>query len=263
MRLTGSDPKREETGQAKLLALPVDKTAPTPIYVQIAEGIQALLRAGALPVGTALPPERVLSEQYRVSRMTVHQGYDLLERQGLIECQRGRGTFVSAGRLRKQQQVARSFTEEITAHGATPSSKVLLFHVTPQNSAAKEFFNLPDQELLYEIQRVRFSDAVPLALESALIPHYLCPNLERFNLATQSLYRVLEEEYGLKLSYCIEEISAVLPDRAHRKYLALPSSAAILLVQRRTYTDNETPLELDTSAFRGDLRSSIVRSVRG
>jgi len=246
----------------RLLTIQVDRNNPIPAYLQIAESLQSLLRAGALPPGTVLPPERVLCQQYGVSRMTLRQAYDVLERQDLIECQRGRGTFVSAGRMRKQQQIMRSFTEEALSRGAQPSSKVLLFRVTRQSFAAKEFFRLPDHEMLYEIQRVRFSDATPLALEHALIPCQVCPNLDRFNLATQSLYGILKEEYGVKLAYCIEEISAIQPTRAHQEHLALPLNAAVLLVKRKAYTRNDTSLELGTSAFRGDLHTSVVRSVR-
>jgi GntR family transcriptional regulator len=246
----------------RLLNIEVDRNNPIPAYLQIAEGIQALLHAGVLSPGMLLSPERVLCEQFGVSRMTLRQAYDVLERQGQIECQRGRGTFVSAGRMRKQQQVMRSFTEEMVARGAQPSSRVLLFRVTRQNFASKEFFRLADQDSLYEIQRVRYSDAIPLALEHALIPCQMCPNLDRFNLATGSLYGILKEEYGVKLAYCTEEISALQPTRAQREYLALPRNAAILQVKRKTYARNDTPVELGTTAFRGDLHTSVVRSVR-
>src|SRR5689334_15873200 len=105
----------------------VDKRSVTPVYVQIAEGISALLHSGAFPAGTALPPERVLCGQYDVSRMTLRHAMEILEREGLIESHRGRGTFVSPKKIQKQQQELRSFTEEIQKRGGVPESKLISF----------------------------------------------------------------------------------------------------------------------------------------
>jgi len=242
--------------------LRIDKADPTPMYAQIAEAIQALLRSGGLPPGSALPPERVLCEHLGVSRMTLRQAYDLLEREGLIQCQRGRGTFVSPRRINKQQQEMRSFTEEIRARGATPSSKLITFRTLRPGHAAREFFRLPEDEPVYEIERVRLADDTPLAIEKVEIPCYLCRGLADFDLARQSLYRILEEHYGLELARCVEEISAARPDRKHRQLLAAPRSAAILVIKRKTFTANDTPVEMGVTAYRGDLYQAIVRSVR-
>jgi DNA-binding GntR family transcriptional regulator len=54
--------------------------------------------------------------------------------------------------------------------------------------------------MLYEVERVRLADQTPVALELVHIPEYLCPNLDRFNLGSQSLYQILEENYGLALA---------------------------------------------------------------
>jgi len=246
----------------KFLAIRVDKASPNPAYVQIADAIKAMLREGALPIGTLLPPERVLGERFGISRMTLRQAYDVLERENLIESHRGRGTFVSPKRMQKQQQEMRSFTEEILARGLTPSSELIAFRTIRQESADRAFFELPANELLYEIERVRSADGTPVALELVHVPQYLCPNLDRFNLGSQSLYQILEENYGLTLSYCSENISATLPTRKQRKLLQISGPTALLTLNRRTYTDKDTPAEIGTTTYRGDLYTAVIRSVR-
>lgn len=246
----------------RVLAVPVDKSDPLPAYVQIAHGIRALLRDGAVAPGTGLPPERVLCERYGVSRMTLRQAMGVLQREGLIECQRGRGTFVSVRRLQKQQQALRSFTEEIRARGAVPSTKVLSFRREEPTPPAREFFSMPEEGRVYLIERLRFIDQVPMALESVQLPCSLCPDLEHCDLVHDSLYRILEEDYGLKLADCQEEISAVQPSRAQKRLLQAPSSTAILLVCRRTRTAGEVPVEFAITAYRGDLYTALVHSVR-
>src|SRR6516165_12267585 len=103
----------------------IDKDARTPIYLQIAESIGSLLASGALPPGYVLPPERLLCEQFGISRMTLRQAMSLLDREGLIDSRRGIGTVVRPSRLRKQEQELRSFSEEIRERGGRPESRMI------------------------------------------------------------------------------------------------------------------------------------------
>ena len=242
--------------------LRVDKSSPTPVYAQIAETLRRVIAGAPLGPGSLLPPERVLCESFGVSRMTLREAYAMVEREGLIETQRGRGTFVAPKRLAKQQQEMRSFTEEIRARGGVPSSRLVSLRVQDAGPAAREFFSLSRDAQVFEIQRLRCSDGEPLALETVQIPLSLCPNLNRFDLVNHSLYKILEENYGLVLTHCVEEISAARPDPRHKKLLGLPAAAAVLIIKRKTYTAAETPVELGVSVYRGDEYSAIVRSVR-
>ncbi|MEN6601104.1 MAG: GntR family transcriptional regulator [Bryobacteraceae bacterium] len=244
-----------------VLAIRPDKSSGTPVYLQIAEGIREILKRGLMSAGTVLPPERILCEQYGVSRMTLRQAFDVLNREGLIETQRGRGTFVSPKRLAKQQQEMRSFTEEIRARGGAPSSQLVSLLVQKATAEARHFFGDPMDDRVFEIQRLRFSDGEPLALETVQIPCRLCPNLDRFDLANHSLYKILEENYGLMLTHCVEEISAARPERMHKKLLGAPTPVAVLVIKRKTYAA-EVPVEFGTTVYRAEAYSAIVRSVR-
>ncbi len=233
-----------------------------PAYAQISEALRNLLKPGMVPAGTPLPPERVLCERLGVSRMTLRQACDALEREGYIESHRGRGTFVAPRRMQKRQQEMRSFTEEIESRGQRPSSRVLALRPVKQTAGDLEFFGLPEEELLYEIERVRSADDVPIAVERIHIPMYLCPNLDRFNLESHSVYRILEENYNLELAHCTEHISAASPTKVQRELLHIPTKGVVLVAFRRTYSDKGTPVELATTTYRGDLYTAVVQSVR-
>jgi GntR family transcriptional regulator len=194
--------------------------------------------------------------------MTMRQANDLLEREGLIDRQRGRGTFSASNRILKQAQETRSFTEEIRRRGGVPSSRMISFRTAEVSAAAAEYFGVALGEPLYKIERVRLADNVPIALESTEILSRLCPNLERFNLADYSLYQILEENYGIHLAKTEEEISAMQPTSLHRKVLNVPRNVSILFVKRKTYTTDGKPLELAATAYRGDLYSAIIYSSR-
>lgn len=247
---------------APFSSIRLDKDSPTPIYLQIAEGVGELLKNGVLPAGYLLPPERALCEQFAISRMTLRHAMGLLDHEGLIESRRGRGTVVTSTRVRKQQQELHSFSEEIRARGGRPESRLISLEVTVPEESVRNFFELGDQQKIYEILRLRLKDGEPLALELARLPERLCPGLQRFDLAKNSLYQILEESYGLRLDNCIEEISAEAPTPKLRKLLALPKNAAVLVVDRKTFAEDGRAVELGRSTFRGDRYSAVVRSIR-
>ena len=245
-----------------LESLRVNRDGDAPVYVQIAQGMGAILRSGKLPPGYLLPPERVLCDKYGVSRLTLRQAMGLLEDEGLIESHRGRGTFVSNQRLRKRQQQMRSFTEEILARGGDPQTRVLSLKLVLPSRPAIDFFGIGEDEKVYQLCRLRLDGKLPLAIEEAQIPQQLCPWLDRYDLAKTSLYKILEESYGLVLGSCVEEISAARASAAQRKLLEMPNQGVVLAVNRQSYTTTGQALELTKSAYRGDMYTAIVSSVR-
>jgi GntR family transcriptional regulator len=252
-----------EKGELKtFLTGRIDKSSPEPMYLQIAAALKELLQAGKFSGDAPMPPERILAERFGVSRMTMRQANDVLEREGLIDRQRGRGTFATPNHIVKQAQEARSFSEEIRRRGGVPSSRLISFRSVPATASTGRYFGIAEGEPIYEIERVRLADDVPIAFESVQIPSCLCPKLERFNLIDYSLYQILEENYGLHLARSEEEHSAIQPTKTHRKLLEMPAHTAVLLVKRKTYTNENRPLELAVTAYRGDLYTAVVYSSR-
>ena len=67
-----------------------------PIYRQLMRQVTEAVAGGRLSPGDKLPSQRELAEQLVISHLTVKKAYDELEREGVIETRRGRGTFVAA-----------------------------------------------------------------------------------------------------------------------------------------------------------------------
>lgn len=71
---------------------------PTPLrlmYVQVAEHIEARIRAGELRPGRRLPPEREIATEYGVAYNTMRKSMEILRERGLIVTMHGRGTFIN------------------------------------------------------------------------------------------------------------------------------------------------------------------------
>jgi GntR family transcriptional regulator len=72
----------------------VDTRSPTPIYAQLDRAIRAAIATGQIQPGTQLPTVRQMAVDLAVNANTVARVYAQLERDGILETQRGVGTFV-------------------------------------------------------------------------------------------------------------------------------------------------------------------------
>lgn len=79
-----------------LSELHLDETSEIPIYRQLFASIKESIQLGAITAGERLPATRELAGQLGLNRTTVSAAYELLEAEGLITGQVGRGSFVNA-----------------------------------------------------------------------------------------------------------------------------------------------------------------------
>src|SRR5881409_3376613 len=83
-----------------------------------------------LGIGDAIPSERQLSADLRMSRLTVRAALDDLVRDGYLVRKRGSGTLVSEPKI-AQELTMTSFTEDMRRRGIVASSRTLDLTVVP------------------------------------------------------------------------------------------------------------------------------------
>lgn len=71
---------------------------PRPKYIQFADAVRAKVRSGELQPGDRLPSLSEVREQWGIGRSVWERAHELLEKDGLVERQHGRGTFVARPR---------------------------------------------------------------------------------------------------------------------------------------------------------------------
>jgi DNA-binding transcriptional MocR family regulator len=125
----------------------------TPLYHQLVEHIQALVRAGTLRAGDRVPSVRRLSQQQRVSVSTVLQAYQRLEDFGVIEARPQSGYYVKRSPAAVQEPAVsrppqRAFTVEVNELADAVLSYACDPKVVPFGSGC------PAPEL-FQLERVR------------------------------------------------------------------------------------------------------------
>jgi GntR family transcriptional regulator len=204
-----------------------------------------------LPVGTALPAERVLAEQLGVARMTLRRVLDTLEREGLVVRRHGSGTYVAQPRA-AQPLTMTSFSEHMRAAGLEPSSRTLSFTAQPAGARLGRKLNVSPSASVLRIVRVRLADAEPVAIESLHVPAHLVPGLTGEDLERGSFYRLLRDRYGVVLSEAAQTIEATVTTAEESELLGVPPQSPAFLFEVTARDASGATVEFVRSVFRGD-----------
>ncbi len=241
----------------------LNRESPDPLYLQIKQVIIAEINAGRLQPDQKLPSERELSERFQVGRMTVRQALNELLHEGKIYTRMGKGTFVLTPKIDQQLRSLTGFSEDVSIRGKTPSSRILEARVTPASPVTASALRIPPGADVILLNRLRLSDGLPLALESAHLPYASFPNLLDHDFAVESLYHVLKSDYGVTLVHAEQTIEAALATPAEIELLSLTPPAAVLRMERLTYDQDGQPVEYVPSTYRGDRYKfrSVLQSI--
>lgn len=84
-----------------------------PIYEQIASQIKALIISGTLKEGDMLPSMRLLAKELKISVITTKRAYEELEREGFINSQTGKGSFIASRNIELIQEAQLQKIEQL------------------------------------------------------------------------------------------------------------------------------------------------------
>ncbi|EFH86824.1 GntR family transcriptional regulator [Ktedonobacter racemifer] len=238
------------------------RKSPLPRYYQLKEIMREKVTSGDWKPGDLIPSERELGEQYGISRMTARQALTELVNEGLFYREQGKGTFVSRNKITQQLIRLTGFTEDISARGQAPATRVLSMHMIPATEDLAERLRLHVGQPIFRLQRLRLADNEPLAIERSHLSFIGCERLLDEDLETQSLYRVLESRYGIQLIQAEQELEAGLTNEEDAKLLNLPIGSPALYTRRTTYTNRDLPIEYARSVYCGHKYTFYTHMLR-
>lgn len=220
------------------------------VYKEVKKDLSDKITTGIYKPGDRIPSERNLSEVYGISRMTLRQALNALEKDGLIRREKGRGTFVTSKDL--FQENLRSFTHTLIARQIEPSSKIIEVSKVLHLKQISQLLQINQGEAYYKIKRLRCGDGVPMGLETVYIPVIRVPDIDQYDL-TQSFYGILENYYGYEMTRSACEIEACLANSVLATQMVAKKNSALLKVSGVTYSQGDQPLFYEESYYRSEL----------
>ena len=239
----------------------INKDLPVPYYYQIVQALResiADLEEPDVNEKIALPSEPELSNLFSVNRGTIRHALQVLEREGLIYREKGKGTFVRRRRVEMDLSYLCSTTEDIKSRGWEPGTEVISVNKVIPRTHIRASLNLLEGDKVWEIYRSRSANGEPISLQRAFFPVVLMPDLNEKNLSG-SFYYVWKNFYGLDPHEGEQTIRTRPATKEEASLLAIDEYAPIFEITRITFDINGTPFEYLISIWRGDRYDFFVR----
>lgn len=222
-----------------------------PNYYRVEKHLRDRIRSGELKPGDPVPPESQLVQQFNISRMTVRQALSRLVFEGLIERQRGRGSFVAEARF-QHTHVFPSFEEEMQARGSKTSHKLIDKRVEPAEGKVAESLGLLEDTPVVVLERQRLVDGQVVGYEIRYFPRWIGDALTAEEIQTQSLVTAMRRVIGRVHSRLKLRIIASAARPREAKYLGTKVGAPVLVRENTWLVEPEGPIQYGKSIYRGD-----------
>ncbi len=244
--------------QAFASSVHLERESATPLYLQLQAKLREMIANGTLPVGTAVPSERVLSEELQLSRMTVRRAIEALVDEKVLERRHGSGTYVCPEPVRQSIDRVLGFADEMRSLGKTAGSELVEFSTVEAPGTVAERFHIEPGTHVTRIVRIRTADGRPLALQTTFLPPRFQPfSLEKL-LQYGSLYATFKAAYGIEPYKAQQIVSARLPNEDEIRHLNVDRLTPVLMITRTTVDEQRNVLEHVVSAYRSDAYQLAV-----
>lgn len=225
----------------------LDPESPVPLYAQIEELLETMVRRVDLQPGDRLPPEVELADRFGVSRETLRRAVDRLVRQGLLSREQGKGTFVDGKPLAGELPDLVSLTEEMASRGVELETRVLRrewLHPEPEVRAA---LNVPGDQRVLVLERLRLDGQRPFFYSLSYLPTRT--GIDPVDSLDGSLYRLLREEKGIRPTRGEMVVRAEKATEIEARHLGMEAGEPVLRNRRLVFDQHDEPVEYVRCAF--------------
>ncbi len=233
-----------------------------PLYIQLQNNIRGKITSGEYPVGSAIPSERFMSEQYGINRMTVRKSIKYLVEEGLLKRIQGKGTIVVANQAKVALGTSSlpSLSAGIVMEGMIPERKVLSIKVVSVDSDILEKFT-PYKGKFVEIVRLLYANHIPYAYQKSYIPNDRFSDAIDYNFSQQSLYDYMDKK-DLKPHLFTSRIFVENNQVEAAKYLEMDAERCMFYIIYIGKTQNDTVIEYTKSWHKPDYSSYKISKYR-
>lgn len=232
-------------------------------HEQISEWLRDQIERGAYQPDEQLPSESQLGERFDVSRITVRRALQTLEGEGLIYRHQGLGSFVAQTRVHQGLVRLTDFIEDMQQAGLDASSRVLHFDNEPAGASIASSLEIDEGQMVARLDRLRLGNGEPMAFDRTWLPLYYAQLLGGHDLTSESIYGLLESEYGIPVLRGHFRIEAVNADDEVAQHLTVPPGRALLLIERLSFTTGDKRVYFQRRFYRCDRVAYELELERG
>ena len=227
-----------------------------PLYIQLKDQILMTIKSDDHAIGDMIQSEQELMKDYQVGRATVREAINELVKEGFLEKQQGRGTFIKRKETSLGFEPLLSLSYSLKMRGWEHQNQVLT------KSQIDNIFseNLIVSPKLFYFERNRTIDGHPLGLEK----FYFRPEFEAliadYNLE-HSIGKLILEILKLPIEKLTQEVTILKATQEEAQMLKLNTGDDLMYMRRWLYVKGiegvyqyyEFKVPVGVSAFPADL----------
>lgn len=214
-----------------------------PRYMQLANTLLNEIKSGRYPVGSYLPTEYELCDQFGVSRFTVREAVKQLVQKGLLVRQRGVGTQVRSDASSRGYVQVMSGISDLSQYVSDTYLQIQNREIIVIDAPLAALLKASVGETWLHITGMRYTRDGNLPICCTEI--YIAPQFRSIQHVEGALdrpvYTLIEEQFRAAIEVVEQEIRPVMLSDAERSQLDVPARSLGLLVSRR-YIDERGDL---------------------
>ncbi|TKI04419.1 UTRA domain-containing protein [Martelella alba] len=229
----------------------------------ICQAITGWIMQGVVTHNDRLPAERLLSEQFATTRITLREALGQLEAQGMIYREERRGWFVSPPRIIYNPLQRSHFHAMAREQGRKPDTEVLDASEIAAPPIIRTHLNLGGQARVFRIRRVRRLDERAVLY----VEHYLnvdfFPGILHEDL-TSSLTELYANRYDIRYGKVRFDMLPTTFPAAASQALKVADNSPALFITRINCDQHARIIDCDLEYWRYDtLHISVEAEERG
>ena len=219
-------------------------------YMQVYKVLLSRIEQGIYPVGSCLPSETELINEFQVSRITVRRALQDLEDNGYVKRKRGKKTEVLPKKTFSNFAGVSGFNAAQERQGARPSSIILSFDVVSATSVVAEYLQIPLGSDVYHLKRLRLKNGRIVGLHETYIHPEVGKHINQNDLDEHTSIYELYKNMGINIESADEIIESRIASKQLKQQLYLTEDEPIMYRERITYSDKNKPIEYSQNSYR-------------
>ncbi len=229
------------------------KKGPIPLYYQLERALRKRIQNGRAKNNQPFPTEHELCKEYGVSRTTVRQALLILESEGLLKREQGRGTFVTSRDSEQIPYRLYGYTDDVFSIGSKTSLELKVRKIVRLHARLAQDMELDegDEAVFFEGTRFFFPENRS-ALFHAWVPKEIGEKIPWRKLKGPYLIAIVEQVSLERVKRAHQEISATVATPRHEATIGVKSGDPLLVVKHIYFSSTGRVLEIAETHFPGD-----------
>lgn len=232
----------------------------SPLYLQIASELRQNIQELVYKVGDQLPTEIELSERFGVHRHTLRRAVEVLRQEGIVDVERGRGTFVVAAPIAVPIGKRVRYNEALKAQSLHLQWQVLRIVEINADPKLSQHLEIPIGDAVVLFERISLVDEIPISISDSYFPGCRFPGLAIHCETYRSISAMLQNEYGCDHIRLRTRISARIARARDARFLRMPATNPILLSESINVDQTGHVIEYGVTRFRGDRMELVMEN---